>query len=79
MKEIIKLNDLEKYEQLTKIDKYWKPDIRPSKYSEWVMQNYTFDLDDALVLCIYSLLLNVPIKDLREKMSDCFEPKIKGR
>ncbi len=79
MKEIIKLNDPEKYHELEKQDRYWTPETRPAKYSEWVIKNYEFNSDDALTLCIYSLLMNVPIKDLKEKMNDDYEPVIKRR
>ena len=79
MKVIIKLNDPEKYNDLVKKDKYWVPENRPSLYSEWVMQNYAYDLDDAVSLCVYSLLMNKPIKELKEEMNDGFELEGKKR
>ena len=78
MKEIIKLNDPEKYEELIKKDMYWAPEDRPSLYSEWVMQNYEFNLDNPLSICIYSLLMNVPMRQIKEKMNeDSYKSKIK--
>lgn len=77
MKKLIKLNDPEKYHELERQDRYWTPETRPAKYSEWVIKNYEFDSDDALTLCIYSLLMNVPIKDLKEQMNENFERGIK--
>jgi len=43
------------------------------------MENYEFDLDDALTLCIYSLLMNTPIKELKEKMNDEDKIDVKRR
>ncbi len=80
MKEIIKLNNPEKYEELIKKEMYWTPETRPSKYSDWVMQNYEFNPDDPLSICIYSLLMNVPMSQVKEKMNeDSYESKIKKR
>ena len=77
MKDIIKLNDPNKYEELSKMDKYWAPETRPLMYSEWVMNNYVFEIDDAFILCIYSLLLNVPIRELKERMHEESNFKVK--
>lgn len=79
MKVIIKLNNPEKYDDLVKKDKYWTPETRPSMYTDWVMQNYTYDSDDPVSLCIYSLLMNVPMAQVKEKMNDGFELEFKKR
>jgi len=79
MKVIIKLNDPEKYEDLIKKDRYWAPENRFELYSEWVSQNYPYDPDDPVSLCVYSLFTNVSIKELKEKMVKSYEPEVKRR
>ena len=68
MKAIIKLNNPEKFEELSKKDGFWAPEIRPLRYSEWVNENYEVNPDDIVSLSVYSLLTNMPIDQLREKM-----------
>ena len=48
-------------------------------YSELVIQNYEFDSNDALTICIYSLLMNTPIKELKEKMNEDYKLDVKRR
>ena len=68
MKEVIRINNPEKYERLSKKDGYWAPEIRSIEYSNWVNANYEINPNDALSLSVYSLLTNMPIYQLREKM-----------
>ena len=77
MKAVIKLNNPEKFEELSKKDFFWAPEIRPLRYSEWVNANYEVNPNDIVSLSVYSLLMNMPIEQLREKMIADFgnEPK----
>ena len=77
MKAVIKLNNPKKFEELSKEDKFWAPEIRPQRYSEWVNANYEVNPNDIVSLIVYSLLMNMPIEQLREKMIADFgnEPK----
>ena len=79
MKEIIKLNNPEKFEELSKKDGFWAPEIRPLKYSEWVNRNYEINPNDIVSLSVYSLLMKMPIEQLKEKIIADFgfddEPK----
>lgn len=77
MKAVIKLNNPEKFEELSKKDVFWALEIRPLKYSEWVNANYEINPNDIVSLSVYSLLMNMPIEQLREKMIADFgnEPK----
>jgi len=79
MKAIIKLNDPEKYQDLSKRDSFWSPEIRPSKYSQWVNLNYVPNPDDIVSLSVYSLLMNMPLEDLRRKMIEDFGTKCKSK
>ena len=77
MKAVIKLNNPEKFEELSKQDVFWAPEFRPLGYTEWVNANYEVNPDDIVSLSVYSLLMNMPIEQLREKMIADFgnEPK----
>ena len=68
MKEVIKLNDPEKYEELSRKDGFWAPEVRITRYSEWVNKNYDINPDNLVSLSVYSLLMGMPIEQLREKM-----------
>ena len=77
MKAVIKLNNPEKFEELSKKDGFWAPEIGPLRYAEWVNANYEVNPNDIVSLSVYSLLMNMPIEQLREKMIADFgnEPK----
>ena len=77
MKAVIKLNNPEKFEELSKKDGFWAPEIGPLRYAEWVNANYEVNTNDIVSLSVYSLLMNMPIEQLREKMIADFgnEPK----
>ena len=77
MKAVIKLNNPKKFEELSKEDDFWAPEISPRRYSEWVNANYEVNPNDIVSLIVYSLLMNMPIEQLREKMIADFgnEPK----
>ena len=79
MKAVIKLNNPKKFEELSKEDDFWAPEISPRRYSEWVNANYEVNPNDIVSLIVYSLLMNMPIEQLREKMIADFgnEPKKK--
>lgn len=68
MRAIIKLNDPEKFKELSKQEGYWAPETWPSEYSEWVNKNYEINPNNIVSLSVYSLLMNMPIDQLREKM-----------
>ena len=68
MKAVIKLNNPEKFKELDKNDVYWAPDSKPLRYNEWVHANYVINPDDIVSLSVYSLLMNIPMQQLREKM-----------
>ena len=68
MMAIIKLNNPEKFEDLSKKAPFWAPEISPMRYSEWVNENYEINPNDIVSLSVYSLLMNMPINQLREKM-----------
>ncbi len=68
MKAVIKLNDPEKFEELSKEDRFWAPEIKPLRYSEWVNAHYDINPDDLVALNVYSLLMNMPLERLREMM-----------
>lgn len=68
MKAVIKLNDPEKFKELSKKDGFWAPEIRPLRYSEWVKANYEVNPNDIVSLNVYSLLTNIPIQQLKETM-----------
>lgn len=68
VKEIIKLNYPEKYESISKNDSFWAPEIMPVEYSKWINQNIEINPDNAISLSIYSLLMNMPMEQLKEKM-----------
>ena len=77
MKAVIKLNNPEKFEELSKKEGFWAPEIIPLRYAEWVNANYEVNPNDIVSLSVYSLLMNMPIEQLREKMIADFgnEPK----
>lgn len=79
MKTIIKLNNPEKFEDLSRHEEFWSPEIRPLRYSEWVNENYKINPNDTVSLSVYSLLMNMPMEQLREKIISDFgnEPKRK--
>lgn len=79
MKAVIKLNDPEKYEDLLKESGFWSPEISPMKYSEWVNQNYVPNAEDPVSLNVYSLLMNMPIEKLRQKIITEFGTPAKNR
>ena len=79
MKAVIKLNDPEKYEDLAKKDGFWAPKIRPLKYSEWVNNNYVPNAEDLVSLNVYSLLMNMPIEQLKQKIITDFGTTGKNR
>lgn len=68
MKTVIRINNPEKYEELSKRDGFWAPEIRPLNYSKWVNANYEINPNDIVSLSVYSLLMNMPIEQLREMM-----------
>ena len=79
MKAVIKLNDPEKYEDLSKRAGFWAPEMRPQAYSEWVNANYEINPNNLVSLSVYSLLINMPIEQLREKMIQDFGNETKTR
>ena len=77
MQAVIQLNNPGKFEELSKEEDFWAPEIRPRRYAEWVNANYEVNPNDIVSLIVYSLLMNMPIEQLREKMIADFgnEPK----
>ena len=68
IKLIIKLNNPDKYADLSKKDFFWVPEEKPQRYSYWVNANYEANPNDAVSLSIYSLLVNIPMEQLRKQM-----------
>lgn len=79
IKAVIKINDPQKFEDLSKKDSFWAPEIRPLKYSEWVRANYAVNPDDIVSLSVYSLFTNMPIEQLKEQMIADFGNESKTR
>ena len=68
MKEVIKIYDPEKFEELSSVDCFWAPETRPLRYSVWVQENYEINPNSIVSLKVYSLLMDMPIDQVREKM-----------
>ena len=73
MKEYLRLNDPEKYEDLNKSDMFWAPEIMPYNYSNWVNNNFEINPEDPVALTVYSFLMNQPIESLKEQMLNDLE------
>ena len=68
MKMIIQINDPEKYKELSKLDAYWAPETKAVNYTQWVQDNYPLNPNDLVTLNVYSLLMNMPLEELKQKM-----------
>ena len=69
MKMVIKINDPVKYEELCHKSSFWAPETAQENYSKWVQDNYVIDPNDFVSLNIYSILMDVPLEKLRERMN----------
>ena len=65
---VIKINNPEKYEELVRLVGMWAPEMRAYNYSKWVQANYEVDPDNLVSLSVYSLLMNMPIDALKQKI-----------
>lgn len=68
MKDVIRIYDPEKFEELSSVDCFWAPETRPFRYSAWVRENYEINPNSIVSLNVYSLLMDMPIDQVREKM-----------
>ena len=68
MIEVIRINNPEKFKDLNAKRGYWSPEATIAGFSEWVNANYTINPDDPVTLNVYSLLMNMPISEVKAKM-----------
>ncbi len=68
MKMVIRINNPEKYQELQEKSSFWAPEAAPLNYTKWVQSNYDINPDDYVSLNVYSILMDVPLEKLREKI-----------